>query len=261
MPGSTGPATRDQVAVEPGEETARRVRPAKRAEHVELAALLEQAVELGLLDEYHGSCVAPALERLNWGEFAELQDSLDLCETEVQRIIVLAALAAHRATADLVGLASYLVGYSDDDLVARLSSRAGATPPGEVCTIDELRLWYDPMAALAGEARATAAGAANPGETWSIPRWLQGVPTGPLEMAAVAVDQSLCGDLHPAQPSAEGADELLTRVLEHHGEQHPSLQRWLLTLCARAESREALFAARETLLKARNQLRSGELAG
>jgi len=259
-PAASGPATRAQGAAEPGDKPARRVRPEKRAEHVELQALLERGVELGLLDEYHGSCVAPTLERLTWGEFAELQAALDECETEVQRIIILAALAAHRATAALAGLASYLVTCGDDDLVARLSSRAAATMPGEVCTIDELRLWYDPMTALSGEAR-TAADPTSPAEPWNIPAWLRGAPTQPLEMAAVAVDQSLCGDLHPAQPSAEGADELLTRALEHHGNQHPSLQRWLLTLCARADSREALFVVRETLLRARNQLRSEELTG
>lgn len=260
MPGSASPATRAQGVAEPGEETAHRVRPKKRAEHVELQALLEQGVELGLLDEYRGCCVAPTLERLTWGEFAELQEALDLCETEVQRIIILAALAAHRATAEMNGLAAYLVGRSDQDLLDRLSSRAGAAAPGEQTTIDELRLWYDPIAALAGEARATT-NAATPAEAWSIPRWLRGVPTEPLEMAAVALDQSLCGDLHPDQPIADGADELLTRALEHHGKQHPSLQRWFLTLCARADSRETLLVARETILRARNQLRSGELAG
>jgi len=230
-----------------------RIRAEKRADHVELEALLALGVELGLLGEYQSSCVAPTLLRLNWQEFEQLQAALDLCEGSVERIIVLKALAAHRATASLLHLAESLANRGEQALTTSATATSTAEARSGDLTTDELRLHYDPIAALTDDDRVRVTDVPN-GEHWKVPLWLRGVPIAALEMAIVAVDQCLCGDLHPEQRPGQGADDLLTKALEHHGRQHPSLERWLLALCARADSRDGLLLARDVLLRARNQL-------
>ena len=90
-------------------------------------------------------------------------------------------------------------------------------------------------------------------DVWTVPKWLRGVPRPALGMAALAFDQSLRAELHPEQEQAEGANDLLTRALQLHGLAHPALERWLVSLCARAQSRGGLVSARNALLEARNR--------
>ncbi len=227
-----------------------RIRPGKRAASIELQALLDQGVELGLIDDYQSSCIDALLVKLTWDDFEDLQEALDRCGTQVQRILVLAALSAHRASAWLPDFALELSGHSEQELLRRCSWLHGAERPGEQCSVGTIRQWYDPMSQF--EVGNTAEHELETADVWTVPKWLRGVPTGALEMAALAFEQSLRAELCPDQERADGANDLLTRALELHGSSHPALERWLLSLCARAQSRSGLLSARNALIDARN---------
>jgi hypothetical protein len=228
-----------------------RIRPGKRAESIELQALLEHGVELGLIGEYQRSCIDTLLVKLTWDDFDDVQEALDRCDTQVQRILVLVALSAHRAPAWLPDFALELSAHDEQELLRRCSWRHGAERPGEQCSVEIIRQWYDPMSLF--EVGNTAAHELETADVWTVPKWLRGVPIGALEMAALAFEQNLRAELHPDQEKADGANDLLTRALELHGSSHPALERWLLSLCARAQSRSGLLSARDALIEARNQ--------
>ena len=181
----------------------------------------------------------------------ELQEALNLCETPIQQIVLLKALAAHRSVAWLAGFAVELAAQGDKEVLRRCSWRHGASRPGQSCSIADLRHWFDPMTQF--ETTSTPDYEDEKAEVWTLPKWLRGVPEPALGMAALAFDQSLRAELHPEQELAEGANDLLTRALHLHGLAHPALERWLVSLCARAESRSDLVSARNALLEARNQ--------
>lgn len=246
------PEARPAVAPQPSGGSVRvRVRPRKRAASIELQELLELGLEVGLIEEYQSSCIFELLVRLTWDDFDELQGALDLCETRIQQVVVLAALSAHRSVSWLAAFATELSAQGDEEILRRCSWRHGASRPGEHCSIEELRLWYDPMSQFA--VGSTPAYEAEPAEVWTLPKWLRGVPTPALGMAALAFEQSLRADFHPEQLPAEGANDLLTGALQLHGSAHPALDRWLVSLCARAQSRGGLVSARDAILQARNR--------
>jgi len=250
-PGTGASGSRDDTQTSARE----RIRPGKRAENIELQILLEHGVELGLLDEYQSSCIDALILKLTWDDFEDLQEALDRCDTEVQRILVLAALSAHRASAWLPEFALELSGHSDEELLRRCSWRHGAERPGEQCSVDTIRQWYDPMSRF--EVGSSAEHEVEAADVWAVPKWLRGVRVEALEMAALAFEQNLRAELHPDQERADGANDLLTRALELHGASHPALERWLLSLCARAQSRSGLLSARNALLEARSTTLAG----
>ena len=239
------------VSAEPTPSPAVRVRPAKRAVSIELDDLLRYGIEMGLLDEYQKSCIEKLLVKLGWDEFDDLQQAVDSCANAVQRILVLAALSAHRAPAWLPAFAAELSGHSEEALLRLCSRSHDADLPGEAADIEALRLRYDPMSHF--DLGVAAPHGLDAADVWTVPKWLRGVPSPAIAMAALAFEQNLRAEFHPSQERAEGANDLLTRALEVHGSVHPALERWLLSLCARAQSRRALVSARDALLKARTQ--------
>jgi len=246
------PAARAATAEEDsGAPPPPRIRPGKRAASIELQALLEHGVELGLIGDYQSSCIDALLLKLTWDDFDDLQEALDRCDTQVQRILVLAALSAHRAPAWLPEFALELSGHSEQELLLRCSWRHGAERPGEGSGVGTIRQWYDPMSRF--EVGNRPEHELETEEVWTVPKWLRGVPVGALEMSALAFEQTLRGEFFPDQERADGANDLLTRALELHGSSHPALERWLLSLCARSQSRGGLLSARNALIEARNQ--------
>jgi hypothetical protein len=214
--------------------------------------LLDLGLAEGLIEEYQRSCVFDVLVQLTWDDFDELQGALDLCESQIQQIVVLAALAAHRSVAWLADFAAELAEKGDEVILKRCSYLHGGSKPGEDCSIDAIRHWYDPMTQF--DISVASEPVDESADVWALPKWLRGVPRPALDMAALAFDQCLRSEFHPEQERAEGANDLLTRVLHVHGLAHPALERWLLSLCARTHSRSGLVSARNALLEARNQV-------
>ncbi len=229
-----------------------RVRPRARAAWLDLDDALAAGEEHGILAGYQAELAGRLIPRLTSPAWAALVEAMSLAQTPVARAFVLKALAAHRFPAELPSFAAGVRELGEDRAIRLLRARGPVPPAGPEAEPRELRLHYDPMEALFPSHPAIREGA--PAEPWVLPRWLRGIPRAPLELAVVAVDQALSEDLRPSERTGDGASDALTAALAPHGETHPSLGRWLLNLCARAETRAGLVHMREAMMRARTEM-------
>ncbi|MBJ95496.1 MAG: hypothetical protein CMP23_13620 [Rickettsiales bacterium] len=229
-----------------------RIRPPKRAASLQLEELLEEGLRLGIFGSYQAGLVEPMIVALSWDEFDELQMAIHLCSGDIPQLLVLKAFSAHRAAAWLVAFAEQLEGFAETDLIRVFSCNEQARRPDATAGIMELRAWHDPMSHF--PVWNSAPVGSDQSEPWVVPKWMRGPCAEALGMAALAFEQSLCGDLHPHSAGADGANDRLTAALAQHGASHPALERWLLALSARADTRSGLCSARDALLEARSAL-------
>lgn len=230
-----------------------RLLPKARVAWLGLDEVLMHAAEHDLLVGWAAELALARIPALPAADWLGLVEAFRLCGTRTTAAAVLKALAGHTPGRALPPFAEHVAELGDAEVLVRLARR-GPAPDPEAPTARAIRMHHDPVAALADqplpdEIEATA--------EWSVPRWLRGVPRVPVDFALLAVDMALTNDLRPGFATDGGATDPLTAALAPSGATHPSLQRWLLTLSARAESRSDLCAMRDALLRARAEMTSG----
>jgi hypothetical protein len=259
--GGDDPPEEAPVAEAPRSRSKRwpRVSARQRVRVLDLDSLLLLGEQTGVLLGWQAETVPGLVQRLPSRGFHLLWRAVDRLPSRVARLVVLQALAAHRRPEDLEPLAEAL-GSAEDDSVAdwlkeraaerdpRARERPGAAPPPDV-----LQRHYDPCPRWLGEATSPLL----PSEQWPIPQWIKGARREPIELCAVAFLQASRGvfarpfeDLDDAE-EAEGANDPLVAALELHGESHPAVARWGVTLAARADTDRGLLDAADALLRAR----------
>jgi len=251
----------DEPSPQPGRPAAtrrppRQLRPGARAADLGVKNVLETGLDLGILGPYEARLVESELLRMAHADYAHLWHAFAELDSLVLRAVLVKALAAHALPETLAAFGRFLHQLGEQQVLERLHSSADALPDHP--SIRDLVLRYDPMAALGHDTTwRDYEESPNDEERWALPLWLKGLPREPLQMAIVAMDQFVRGRLDPADPNPEGASDALTRALQPHGQEHPSLARWLLNLCARADSRDGLVKARASLLQALNEVAEG----
>jgi len=245
----TPPAPDAPAAAAPSPNPIPKIRARARVAWLGLEEVLEYGEAAGLLTGWPKEQALARIPKLPTIDWVGLVDAFRVCPTRFAAVLVLKALAAHRLGRTLPAFAEQLLALGDGEAARRLDER-GPPPPDEP-TARQLRLRHDPIAALADTALPPEVQA---DATWSVPRWLRGVPRLPVDFALVAVDMALTNDLRPGATTDQGASDALTAALAPSGAAHPSLERWLITLCARAESRADLATMREALLSARSEM-------
>ena len=249
------PEVVDPEAGEPGSRPevgggVRAVRPAVRAGLLDLATLMAEAQEAGILAGYQIVCVHKEVQRLNHRDFDRLRRLLPDLPSRLHQATLLKALAAHRHLDDLEGFAGRAAVLSVDDLCQPQRDAVAPPCPGGFEALGALRRHYDPISCLEGfEEPAIQAADAPP-----LPRWLRGLPREPVELAAVALHQAISDDLHTEEETRDGASAALSKVWRPHGATHPGLERWLLRLAAQAETGEGLHVALRLLLTTRDEV-------
>lgn len=216
----------------------RAVRPAARAGLLDLAALLAEAEEAGILFGYQMACVGHEVARLNHRDFDRLRRLLADQPSRMHQATLLKGLAAHRHLDDLDAFSARIAEADEDSIVAPQRDAPRAQHPADLETLGQLRRTYDPISCLEGH---DATDAEQPAE--GLPRWLRGLPRQPVELALVALQQALTDDLDPDEPTDDGTSAALTRAWRPHGATHPGLERWLLRLAAEAEDEAGLRRA------------------
>ena len=229
-----------------------RNRPRARVTWLGLEEALAAGAQSGILIGYQADLVGKLVPVLTSPLWSALVEALSLVRTPLAAAFVLKALAAHRYPPEFAHYAAGLTELGDERALHLQRARGPIPPLDGSAEPRDLRLHYDPMEALfPGPAVIREAAPVQP---WLLPRWLRGIPRAPLELAIVAVDQSLSEDLRPDERTGDGASDALTAALAAHGETHPSLGRWLLNLCARAETRSGLIHMREAMMRARVEM-------
>ena len=228
------------------------VRPRARVSWLDLDEALAAGAEAGILVGYQASLVGVIVPKLTSPGWAALVEALSLVRTPVTAAFVLKALAAHRFPPELPSYAAGLVELGDERALHLQWARGPVPPTDATAEPRDLRLHFDPMETLFPSRAAIRETA--PVQPWLLPRWLRGIPKPPLELSIVAVDQALSEDLRPSERTGDGASDALTAALAPHGDTHPSLGRWLLNLCARAETRSGLIHMREAMMRARFEM-------
>ncbi|MCO4773270.1 MAG: hypothetical protein KDA24_24765 [Deltaproteobacteria bacterium] len=233
-----------------------RVSSRKRLRVLDLTRLLAAGEALGVLTGWQARTVEPRVLALNSRGFHFLRRAHDRLEEELPRVVLLQALAAHRTPDDLVRLADALADASDQDLITWIEQRAERRAPaqreqpGPAPDSELLHDHYDPCLRWLGETPHLH----QADEAWGIPQWLRRAPREPLELCALAFLQSAAGRLGPRLTEEDGADDPLVAALELHGEAHPAIARWGVTLAARADDQAGLDCAADALLRARETL-------
>lgn len=228
------------------------VRPAARLASLRIDEALAAGAEAEILVGYQAELVTRLVPRMTSPNWAALLAALGEARTPIAAAFVLKALAAHRHPPILHSFAAMVNDVGDQEAL-RLQWRRGPVPPLDAgAEPRDLRLHYDPVEALFPRGRGVRESA--PVQPWPLPRWLRGIYRAPLELAIVAVDQALGEDLRPDERTGDGAGDALTFALAPHGDTHPSLARWLLNLCARADSRSGLVHMREVMMRARLEM-------
>jgi hypothetical protein len=228
----------------------RAVRPAARAGLLDLATLMAEAQEAGILAGYQIACINHEVQRLNHRDFDQLRRLLGEQPSRLHQATLLKALSAHRHLDDLVEFGGRIAEQSVDDIVQPQLAAVAPDCPGGLDAIGALRRHYDPISCLEGHASVEMA---QPSED-PLPRWLRGLPRGPVEFAAIALHQALTDDLSPIEETREGASASLSRAWRPHGATHPGLERWLLRLAALAETPATLEAALPALMRTRDDV-------
>ena len=229
-----------------------RLRPRARATWLGLEASLAAGAEAGILVGYQAALVPQLIPRLTSASWTRLVEALSRLESAVLVAFVLKALAAHRHPDVLPAFAARLKELGPQEALQLQWARGPMPPLTEEVEPRDLRLHYDPIEALfPGERRFAESAPADP---WPMPRWVRGIPRVPLELSIVAVDQALSEDLRPGERTGDGAGDALTAALGIHGDSHPSMGRWLLNLCARAETRYGMVHMREVMMRARLEM-------
>ncbi len=228
------------------------MKPKARARHVALDDCLRAGAGAGILIGYQAELLHRVLPRLTSAAWLLLNEALAKVDTELAAAFVLKALAAHRHAQQLPAFAEHVADLGDRKAVA-VHLEMGPVPPLDGLEPRALRLHYDPIESLGAGSKSRVSEGFSV-QPWPLPMWLRGIPRAPLEMATVAVDQALSNDLRPAERTSGGASDALTAALAPHAETHPSLGRWLLNLCARADSHSGLVHMREAMMRARVEM-------
>jgi len=247
--GAASPASPPSPPDEPGAAAAPvprapRLRPRARVAWLGLEETLQAGRAAGILRDYQVSLLDPLIPRLTTPHWEDLTEALARCETLLGSAFVLKALAANRHPSELPGFAAALAELGESEALLRQEMRGPHPPCSPATGTEALRTHYDPIEALFPQAAPVRASDPAP---WSRPRWLRGVPLPALELAIVAVHQALSCHLLPGEDTSSGAGDPLAAALEIHGTAHPSLARWFLALCARAEDHQGLCCMLETL--------------
>lgn len=229
----------------------RAVRPGARAGLLDLATLLAEAQEAGILAGYQVACVNKEVQRINHKDFDRLRRLLADQPSRLHQATLLKGLAAHRHLDDLAAFGARIAELDVDDVVKPQRQATAPDCPAGLDAIGPLRRHYDPISCLEGHDELPAPQAPT---DEALPRWLRGVPRQPLELAAVALHQALTGDLDAEEETRERASAALSRAWRPHGATHPGLERWLLRLAAQAESRQGLDDALLALMKTRDEV-------
>jgi hypothetical protein len=227
----------------------RPVRPAARAGLLDLATLLAEAEEAGILAGYQSACVNKEVQRLNHRDFDRLRRLLGDQPTRLHQATLLKALAAHRHLPDLAAFGERIAALDVDAIVAPQRGAVAPPCPGGFAALGPLRRRYDPISCLEGHAEVQA----GDGAVAPLPRWLRSLPREPVELAAVALHQAITDDLHPEEETRDGASAALSRAWRPHGATHPGLERWLLRLAAEAETSAGLHRALRALVRTRDE--------
>jgi len=238
-----------------------RVSARKRIRLLDLHALIAFGEEQGMLGGWQVAVIEPRIVALNARAYHYLRTAHDALETRSQRVVLLQAVAAHRRPEDFEALAEALDGVTSDALAAWTAEREEARPiaereaPGECPDADTLQRHYDPCHRWLGEPTHSPVAS----EEWGVPQWLRRARREALELAALAFLQAGRGilaapDLDDMEEVPEGASDPLAAAVELHGEAHPAIARWGVTLLARADDAAGLDSAAVALMRARETL-------
>lgn len=238
-----------------------RVSARKRIRLLDLHALIAFGEEQSMLGGWQAEVIEPRILALNSRAYHYLRVAHDRLETRAQRVVLLQAVAAHRRPEDFEALADALDGVDDDAVITWTAARNAVRPldareaPGPCPDPDTLQRHYDPCHRWLDEDTLDPA----PPEEWGIPQWLRRSRREALEMAAVAFLQAARGilaarDLDELDEVPEGASDPLAAAVEMHGEAHPAIARWGVTLLARAEDDAGLESAAVALMTARESV-------
>ncbi|MCP4872630.1 MAG: hypothetical protein GY898_28395 [Proteobacteria bacterium] len=223
-----------------------RIRPRARAAWLGIDEALQAGTDEAILVGHQGRVAVARIEELTTREWLNLVRAMRVAREPLAQAFVLKALGAHRESSCLPAFAARVIELGSTEAV-RLQHARGPVPDGDA-EARNLRLHYDPIEALDPK---KVIHEAAPSDPWRVPAWLRGIPRAAMELAVVAVDQALTGDLREGETTDQGATDALTAALAPHGRAHPSLQRWTLNLAARAESHGALVRMRDVLMRAR----------
>jgi len=237
-----------------------RVSAKKRIRALDLTALLAAGAESRVLVGWQAETVRGLVLGLPSRGFHLLWRAHDSLPGPAHRVVLLQALAAHRRDDDLTRLAARLADVSEEELHAWIGERIGARDPdqrdqpGEAPDLAVLMSHYDPCAHWLHEPPPSL----QCEEQWAVPQWLRGARREAIELCAVAFLQAGLGTFVTGADDEEesGANDPLAAAIEVHGESHPALARWGVTLLARADTRAGLDCAADALLRARAGLPS-----
>lgn len=223
-----------------------KIRPRARAAWLGVDEALQAGADARILLGHQARVAVARIEDLTTREWLDLVRAMRTARAPLAQAFVLKGLGAHREPSALPALAQRVLELGPEEAVKLQHARGPV--PGADAEARELRLHYDPIEALDPQ---SAVHEAAPSEPWRVPAWLRGIPRAAMELAVVAVDQALTGDLREGLTTDQGATDALTAALAPHGKAHPSLHRWTLNLAARAESHGGLVRMRDVLMLAR----------